>query len=73
MRKSILLAVVLMVALVAVPASASVQNVKISGSIDSTFLFRDNFDLGLDLLGDEEQKLFITQTNSFFANVVTSK
>jgi len=62
MRKSIILAVVLMVALVAVPASASVQNVKVSGSIDSTYLFRDNFDLGANLLGDEQQSLFITQT-----------
>ena len=62
MRKSILLAVVLMVAFVAVPAFASVQNVKVSGSIDSTFLSRTNFDLGFDLDGDETQNLFITQT-----------
>ena len=62
MRKSILVAVVLMVALVAVPAFASVQNVKVSGSIDTTYLFRDNFDLGADVIGDEQQSLFITQT-----------
>ena len=62
MRKSIILAIVLVAALVAVPAFASVQNVKVSGSIDSTYLFRDNFDLGLNLIGDEQQSLFITQT-----------
>jgi len=62
MRKSIILAVALMVALVTVPAFASVQNVKISGSVDSTYLFRDNFDLGTNVTGDEQQSLFITQT-----------
>lgn len=70
MRKSILLAVVLMVALVAVPASASVQNVKISGSIDSTWLYRNNFDLGTSTsdsakgvqIEDLHQSLFLTQT-----------
>ena len=64
MRKSIILAVVLMVALVAVPAFASVQNVKVSGSVDSTYLFRDNFDLGQSTLNveDTNQHLFFTQT-----------
>ena len=73
MRKSIILAVVLMVALVAVPASASVQNVKISGSIDSTWLYRDSFDFGESSRGagndprnptveNINQNIFITQT-----------
>ena len=62
MRKSILLAVVLMVALVAVPASASVQNIKVSGSIDSTYLWRDNFDLGFATASDRNQSVPLTQT-----------
>src|SRR3989338_9501650 len=60
MRKTILLAFAL-VAFVAMPAMASVQNVKISGSIDSTWLVRNDFDLGASVIGDEEQTLFITQ------------
>ncbi len=46
MKKVILLAL-LAVAVAAVPAFASVQNVKVSGSIDSTYIYRDNFDFGL--------------------------
>ncbi|MBI3616626.1 MAG: alginate export family protein [Candidatus Omnitrophica bacterium] len=61
MRKTILLAFAL-AAFVAMPAMASVQNVKISGSIDSTWLIRNNFDLGLSLTEDEQQNLFITQS-----------
>ena len=60
MRKTILLAFAL-VAVAAMPAMASVQNVKISGSIDSTWLLRDNFDLGASIIADEGQNLFITQ------------
>ncbi|MCK5592308.1 MAG: alginate export family protein, partial [Candidatus Pacebacteria bacterium] len=64
MRKSIILAVVLMVALVAVPAFASVQNVKVSGDIDSTYLYRGNFDFGQSTnnIEDINQSVFITQT-----------
>jgi hypothetical protein len=62
MKKTIILAIAFMVVLVTIPAFASVQNVKISGSVDSTYLFRDNFDLGANILGDEQQNLFITQT-----------
>jgi hypothetical protein len=62
MRKFTLLAVLLMVALVAVPASASVQNVKISGAVDSTFLYRSNFDFNSVVADDDRvQNLFITQ------------
>ncbi len=66
MKKTILLAV-LMVGLLAIPAFASVQNVKVSGDIDSTYLYRKNFDLGrhdigTDLGSDDVQSVFITQT-----------
>lgn len=61
MKKFLLLAG-LMVAVTAVPASASVQNIKISGSIDNTFIYRNNFDFGLSANGDSIQNLFITQT-----------
>ena len=75
MSKKIWLAV-LMVTLVAVPAFATVQNVKVSGDIDSTWVVRNNFDLGLnqttnsnglkgvapEVLGDRNQNIFITQT-----------
>jgi hypothetical protein len=61
MRKSILLAVVL-VALVAMPAMASVQNVKVSGSVNSMFIHRANFDLGANSAGNEVQDIFATQT-----------
>ncbi len=61
MKKTILLAM-LLVAFVAMPAMASVQNVKVSGSIDSTWLVRNNFNLGANIIGDEAQNLLITQT-----------
>lgn len=48
------------IALIAAPAFASVQNVKVSGDIDSSYLYRKNFDLGANTLGDEEQSLFFT-------------
>ncbi|MDP8212537.1 MAG: alginate export family protein [Candidatus Zapsychrus exili] len=63
--KKLLLALVI-VALVAAPAFASVQNVKVSGSIDSTLLNRQGFDLGAASASNESdirQNLFITQTN----------
>lgn len=68
MKNLRLLAAVLAVALVAMPASASVQNVKISGSIDSTFLHRENFDFNTDstaalaATGSRSQNVFLTQT-----------
>ncbi len=56
---------VLFVALMATPAFAAVQNVKVSGDIDSTFVSRHNFDLGstegmANALAD--QNVFLTQT-----------
>ncbi len=61
--KRILILAVLAVALVAMPAVAAVTNVKVGGSIDSTWLVRDQFDLGLsDTTGSQfYQNLLITQ------------
>lgn len=62
MRKILFLAI-LMVALVAVPSFASVQNIKVSGSVDSAMLSRDNFDLGASTTGnDDAQNIFFTKT-----------
>lgn len=62
MRKLALLAAVAAFAFVAVPASASVQNIKVSGAIDSTYLFREDFDFGLASSGSTIQQIFFTQT-----------
>jgi len=61
MRKYLVLAV-LMLALVAMPAYASVQNVKISGGINSMFVHRANWDFGANTAGDEVQDVFLTRT-----------
>ena len=68
MKKTILLAL-LLVAFVAMPAFASVQNVKVSGDVDSTYLYRDAFNLGRftnatgGTLGQgRTQSVFLTQT-----------
>ncbi len=65
MSKKMLLALLAVVALVATPAFASVQNVKISGELDSTFVHRDNFDLipgdGGVLQNNDQQSVFISQ------------
>ncbi len=50
------------VALVAMPAFASVQNIKVSGSIDNSFVYRKNFDFGNAVGEDVVQKVFISQT-----------
>ena len=66
MRK--LLFAVLAVAVMAMPAAASVQNIKVSGDIESTLLVRDQFDLGVDTSSTTRnvdqfyQNLMITQT-----------
>src|SRR5262245_27302134 len=64
MRKFLLALV--MVTLLAMPAFASVQNVKVSGDIDSTYLYRHGFDLGANKNGTYSQPLnqsvFLTQT-----------
>lgn len=62
--KKVLLAVAVLAALVAMPAFAAVQNIKVSGDIDSTYVYRDRFDLSGRNGGTTqfEQNLFITQT-----------
>jgi hypothetical protein len=69
MRKLMLLALALMVTFVTVPAFASVQSIKISGSVDTTYIYRANLDLGFNVdtaagsnVSDETQNDFITQT-----------
>ena len=60
--KKVLLAV-LLVALVAMPAFASVQNVKVSGDIESTYVVRNQFDLGSTTLSEQyRQNFLLTQT-----------
>lgn len=60
--KKVLLAAVL-AAFVAMPAYASVQNVKVSGDIESTYVVRNQFDLGSQV-GTEKyrQNFLLTQT-----------
>jgi len=63
MKKLLVAAIVV---LMASPAFAAVQNVKVSGDITTTFLDRDNFNLGYDYGDPSEglfrQNVFITQT-----------
>jgi hypothetical protein len=61
MTRKIILAIAL-VALMAAPAFAAVQNVKVSGDIDSTFVHRADFDFGAGADESERQSVFITQT-----------
>ncbi len=63
------LAVLVMAILASVPAFAAVQNVKVSGDIDSTYINRQHFNLGTKSLtspsmeaGLIDQNEFITQT-----------
>jgi hypothetical protein len=72
MKKLLVAAVMVMLAS---PAFAAIQNVKVSGDITSTYVDRSNFDLGLDNgllvpvvappaspVGLKQQNVFITQT-----------
>lgn len=64
MKKYLIIAIVL-VAFMAVPAFASVQNVKVSGDIKATSVIRNNFGLGVDVGGAAQathQNNFISQT-----------
>ncbi|MFA5087414.1 MAG: alginate export family protein [Candidatus Omnitrophota bacterium] len=62
MRKTLLVAL-LALAVMAMPAFASVQNIKVSGDIDSTFVVRDQFDLGTnDPNATAYQNFLMTQT-----------
>ena len=48
--------------LIAGPALAAVQNVKVSGSVDSTYLYRRNFDFGTNSAATQLQSTFLTQS-----------
>ena len=61
MRKTLLIAM-LAVVLLAAPAFASVQNIKLSGDITSQYVVRDQFDLGSSVTNDYDQNFFLTQT-----------
>lgn len=55
--------VIAAVALLASPAFAAVQNVKVSGKIDSTYFMRDRFDLGSNVNNSRYNQSFgLTQT-----------
>lgn len=55
--------VIAAVALLASPAFAAVQNVKVSGKIDSSYIIRDRFDLGSQIdNGRRNQSFAMTQT-----------
>jgi hypothetical protein len=60
MSKRLLMAVMI-VGLIAAPAFASVQSVKVSGTLQSTWLIRDSFDLGKNQNNGFAQNLLITQ------------
>lgn len=64
MKKYLIIAL-LLVAVMAVPAFASVQNVKVSGDLKATSVIRNNFGLGMDVAGAAQathQNNFISQT-----------
>ena len=62
MRKLIVLALLAMMVATVKPADASVQNVRISGWTDNTFVFRKEFDLGKGSGGTDHQGVYINQT-----------
>ncbi|MEW5895861.1 MAG: alginate export family protein [Candidatus Omnitrophota bacterium] len=63
-----LLFAIFAVTLLAVPAMASVQSVKVSGDIESTYLIRNNFDLT-----NYEQSVLFTQTRLRVDSDLTDK
>lgn len=62
MKKLIVLALAAVMVASAAPAFASVQNVRISGWTDNTFIHRAEFDLGKGSGGIDKQDVFINQT-----------
>lgn len=62
MKKLMLLAMVVFLAAAVKPADASVQNVRISGWTDNTFIYRVEFDLGRGSGGKDHQGVYINQT-----------
>ncbi len=69
--KKVLLAV-LAIALMAAPAFASVQNIKVSGDIETTYLNRENFDLG-GSTATYDQSVFLMQTRLRVDSDLTDK
>jgi hypothetical protein len=62
MLRKIMLAMAV-AAFVSTPAFAAVQNVKVSGNIDSSYIMRDRFDLGYGIAGTKYNQSFaMTQT-----------
>lgn len=62
MRKLLVLAVVALMVAAVKPADASVQNVRISGWTDNTFIYRAEFDLGRGSGDKDHQGVYINQT-----------
>ncbi|MCA9405362.1 MAG: alginate export family protein [Candidatus Omnitrophica bacterium] len=62
MKKFAILAALVMVAAATVPASASVQTIKISGAIDNHYIYRSNFDFGAHTSSDDFHSVGLTQT-----------
>lgn len=60
--KKLVLAIAVAV-LMATPAFAAVQNVKVSGNITSSYVNRSDFNLGLDTTQPYRQSVFLTQTS----------
>ncbi len=63
MRKLTLLATLFAVAIMAVPASANVQTIKVSGAINQMFIWRNNFDFGRASSGEARQHLLAAQAH----------
>jgi Alginate export len=57
-----LMSVLAIVALIAVPAFAEVQNVKVSGDIDSKMITRNNYDLGSSVPNTNDNDTWFTST-----------
>jgi len=57
-----LMSILAIVALIAVPAFAEVQNVKVSGDIDSKMIHRANYDLGVDSSATDKDTWFMSTT-----------
>jgi len=60
------LAVLAFLAIVASPAFAAIQNVKVSGDIDSTYLNRNHFGLGVKAAGFPSQEQGLVKQSVFF-------
>jgi len=57
-----LMSILAIVALIAVPAFAEVQNVKVSGDIDSKMINRSNYDLNNNVIGAQDRDTWFMST-----------